>query len=319
VLILHTHKPPVFVQVDLDGLWAIRRCYGFPEEESFVNDPVYSEGLTRILDLFRTYNISGTFFVTGRDVELPDKTALLQRVIESGHEIANHSYNHIIGISALPLDKLRTEIIQAQEIIAQRLHYHSRGFRSPGYDINVNIWKVLAELEFLYDASLFSTPWVPLLKTIVHIFIKKGAGKSRQFGSPPRCPVPGIPFRLREILQDESTHVHQLWEVPISISPRLKLPIQVSYAQLLGTRHFIKSAEYFRRHHLPLSCIFHGIDLVDTSKIEVLPDAGFSARLFFRISWQRKLRTANAILNYLSQNFTPVTISQWISEQTIQH
>lgn len=310
-----THKPPVFVQIDLDGLWAIRRCYGFPEQDGFVNDPVYSEGLVQILDLFRSYNITGTFFVTGRDLELPEKTALLKKVVDSGHEIGNHSYNHIIGLSTLPQDKTRTEIIRTQEIIEEKLHYKPVGFRSPGYDINVEMWRVLENSGFLYDASLFSTPWVKVLKTIVNFLIRKGRGKNRQFGSPLKKSPPRIPFRLKEIHPNEPDNLARLWEIPVSVSPRLKLPIQVSYAQLLGARHFIKSADYYRRHHLPLSCIFHGIDLVDTTSIEVLPGAGFTSRLFFCISWQRKLKIVKEILNYLSQNFKPITILQWISEQ----
>ena len=40
-------RPPGFVHVDLDGLWTLAGCYGYPEGVSFTQDPVFDQGLPR--------------------------------------------------------------------------------------------------------------------------------------------------------------------------------------------------------------------------------------------------------------------------------
>ncbi|KPL09652.1 hypothetical protein AMJ85_06265, partial [candidate division BRC1 bacterium SM23_51] len=62
-------RPVAFIQVDLDGLWAVRRCYGVsgsPEQD----DPVYSHALPALLDLFDRLAVKATFFVVGADAEV---------------------------------------------------------------------------------------------------------------------------------------------------------------------------------------------------------------------------------------------------------
>ncbi len=52
------------------------------------NEPYTSE----ILDILDSYNIKGTFFVVGKNVELYPETA--KRMIAEGHVLGNHSYSH---------------------------------------------------------------------------------------------------------------------------------------------------------------------------------------------------------------------------------
>ncbi len=310
------HKPPVFVQVDLDGFWAIRRCYGYPEEEAFTNDPVFSEGLPRILELFQAYGVKGTFFVTGRDLELREKVSLLKQAAEAGHEIANHSYTHFIGMSGQEKDRARSEIQRTQDKIEQELGCSSCGFRAPGYEINATVLELVYELGLKYDASFFSTPWTGLLKLIARNVIGREGAQSGQFGTHHLRKVPQVPFRLSDIDLFKSEEFNVLWEFPIPVSPRLKLPVQVSYSQLIGSWFFLGLARYHRDNLLPLSCILHGVDLVDTRLHEVLPGAGSRARLFFRLSLDRKIRSVNRILTYLSQHFSFTTPPEWISKSS---
>jgi len=52
------------------------------------NEPYTSE----ILDILDTYNIKGTFFCVGKNVELYPDTA--KRIVDEGHVLGNHSYVH---------------------------------------------------------------------------------------------------------------------------------------------------------------------------------------------------------------------------------
>jgi len=51
-----------------------------------------SEHTERLLDIFKQYGGSATFFVVGNMIEHREKT--LQRIVNENHEIGNHSWNH---------------------------------------------------------------------------------------------------------------------------------------------------------------------------------------------------------------------------------
>lgn len=52
--------------------------------------PVYTP---QILDVLANYNAKATFFITGNKADkYPD---VLKRIVKEGHEVANHTYNHI--------------------------------------------------------------------------------------------------------------------------------------------------------------------------------------------------------------------------------
>ncbi len=61
---------------------------------SFDDGP--TPGVTeRVLNLLKTYKASATFFCTGRNAERhPD---LLERIVQEGHGLGNHGYNHLNG------------------------------------------------------------------------------------------------------------------------------------------------------------------------------------------------------------------------------
>ncbi len=303
---------PVFVQIDLDGLWAIRQCYGYPEGDAFCDDPVYTEGLTRIFDLLQRYNLTSTLFIVGKDLEVPEKVEILRRFRDAGHECAAHSYSHPIGMGELAPARAEQEIKDATSAIRDSLDTDVNGFRVPGYDVTTEIWELLARSGYRYDASLFQSPWTVMLKGFVRLFIKKGQGATRQFGHGTSGAFPRTPFRIGDIKEFEESPCKDLMEFPVMASPRLRLPVQVSYAQLLGAGHFIHAAEYHRRHTIPVTCILHGIDLVDTQKIAVLPDAPFYSRMFFNIPMKRKMRVVTAILEYIAARYRPYTLSEWL-------
>jgi peptidoglycan/xylan/chitin deacetylase (PgdA/CDA1 family) len=45
-----------------------------------------------ILDILKQYNIKATFFIVGNRVS--DNKDIIKRIIDEGHDIGNHSYNH---------------------------------------------------------------------------------------------------------------------------------------------------------------------------------------------------------------------------------
>ena len=59
---------------------------------TFDDGPI-PESTPYILDVLREYNVKATFFVVGDNVrKYPE---LLQRILDDGHRVGNHTYNHI--------------------------------------------------------------------------------------------------------------------------------------------------------------------------------------------------------------------------------
>ncbi len=90
----------------------------------------------RVLDVLAANNLSATFFMLGRQVELFPQIA--RRVLDEGHEVGNHSYSHPIYLFRGP-GETRHQLERAQETIANVTGAQARfarppcGVRTPAY------------------------------------------------------------------------------------------------------------------------------------------------------------------------------------------
>jgi peptidoglycan-N-acetylglucosamine deacetylase len=75
----------------------------------------------RILATLREYNLKVTFFVLGRQVD--KRPSLLRRIVEEGHTIGNHTYNHT-DMSDLSRKRMKAELRRTQEAVDDALGYH---------------------------------------------------------------------------------------------------------------------------------------------------------------------------------------------------
>lgn len=82
----------------------------------------------QLLDILRAHRVKATFFVLGERVKLYPWT--LQRIVDEGHEIGNHSYSHRSFLHLSP-DSIRQEIDQTQEIIKFTVGFEPLLFRPP--------------------------------------------------------------------------------------------------------------------------------------------------------------------------------------------
>lgn len=73
--------------------------------------PGYTE---KILDILKKYNISSTFFVTGKHVQkYPD---LVYKIWKEGHEVGLHGYNHI-DYTKLTKKQILSELKKSKKIV----------------------------------------------------------------------------------------------------------------------------------------------------------------------------------------------------------
>jgi peptidoglycan/xylan/chitin deacetylase (PgdA/CDA1 family) len=81
-----------------------------------------------VLDVLKKYDVRATFFLVGKHVEkYPD---VARRIVEEGHEIGNHTYNHRDLVPSTSR-KLKREIFRAQEAIYRVTGVYPHYFRPP--------------------------------------------------------------------------------------------------------------------------------------------------------------------------------------------
>lgn len=106
-------------------------------------------GMPKLLDLFKSENISATFFTTGEmAMQFPD---LMTRIANEGHELACHGHTHK-NFSELTYDEADCEINASIKILNQYAKVTS--FRAPYLSFPDDYLPILIKHGFLLDSSL---------------------------------------------------------------------------------------------------------------------------------------------------------------------
>ena len=97
-----------------------------------------------LLDLLRKLDVRATFFVVGKMVDrYPD---LVAREMAEGHEIANHTYDHL-NLKKLPPAEVQREIQLGAEAIKRVVGYAPVFFRPPGGQFNDQTLRAAAAIH----------------------------------------------------------------------------------------------------------------------------------------------------------------------------
>ncbi|KWX74898.1 polysaccharide deacetylase [Paenibacillus riograndensis] len=84
----------------------------------------------QILDVLQQYNAKCTFFAIGKRIATyPD---VARRVITEGHELANHTYNHVYFKKPVSEQQIQEELELTEKEIIKVSGRHSSLFRPPG-------------------------------------------------------------------------------------------------------------------------------------------------------------------------------------------
>ncbi|WP_239616159.1 polysaccharide deacetylase family protein [Cohnella mopanensis] len=84
----------------------------------------------QILDLLDKYEAKATFFVIGnRVMKYPE---IAKRIVQEGHEVANHTYNHVYFKRPSSAGLVQQEIERTERVIFQATGKKSSLFRPPG-------------------------------------------------------------------------------------------------------------------------------------------------------------------------------------------
>ena len=150
LLIMFIEQPPEFLRKLYPGaIWRMN-----PNEKAvyltFDDGPI-PEVTPWVLDLLDKHNIKATFFMVGDNIRKhPDE---FRMVVERGHRIGNHTFNHIRGFEYTAKNYLgNTE--------------QAKIFMEMGGDINCNVEKVLYPLLFRPPhGHMFANQYLTLKRT----------------------------------------------------------------------------------------------------------------------------------------------------------
>jgi len=107
-----------------------------------------------VLALFAQERVSATFFTLGWVAER--YPALMRRIVEQGHELASHGYDHARVFTMTP-DQFRADLRKARGLLEDASGQAVTGYRAPSFSIDARTpWAhvVLAEEGYAYSSSV---------------------------------------------------------------------------------------------------------------------------------------------------------------------
>ena len=108
----------------------------------------------RILDLFDTYQVRGTFFTLGWVAER--YPGLVKKIVAGGHELGSHGWEHIRVNTQSP-EEFRQDIERTRKLLEDISGEPVRGYRAASYSIGAGeawAWEELAEAGYSYSSSI---------------------------------------------------------------------------------------------------------------------------------------------------------------------
>lgn len=95
----------------------------------------------KVLDLLQKFNVKATFFCIGTQIEKHPE--ILQRIINEGHSVGNHTYSHSKSFGFFSADKVRQELMKTDALLSQFVGKKIKLFRPPFGVTNPNVAKAI--------------------------------------------------------------------------------------------------------------------------------------------------------------------------------
>ncbi len=183
----------------------------------------YETTIPRILDWLDEMRVVATFFVIGHDAHLcPDVVRL---IYQRGHEIGNHSHNHLKNLTQLPDKEILLEVNSCQKIVEDILGKRPISFKAPGYTLSPKLLCILYKCGIRIDTSMVTSILYQVIKYILkQIMSNKESLILQEIGV---ITAPNKPYNIdfERIFHSREDNCMGLIEFPISNSSFLPFPL----------------------------------------------------------------------------------------------
>jgi peptidoglycan-N-acetylglucosamine deacetylase len=251
------------VSVDLDEIPNYHAIYGLEPPQPAAATAVYDRAIERLALFAEQRKIPLTLFAVGADVARPSNAQKLRAMVARGHEVANHSLDHLYDLSRLPALQILHQIDGGAQAIADATGRRPVGFRAPGYVINDEMMEALIATGHRYDSSVFPCPTYFAAKAAAMSWIGVTGRSSRSVQDHPRVLLaPRQPYRVGKPYHRRGDR--PLIELPVQVTRGPMLPYIGTTLTLAGPRR----ARWLTKLVIgdPVICLeLHGIDLLDRS------------------------------------------------------
>jgi len=316
-----TNKPFGFLHVDVDGLWAVRKCYGAKAGESYRHDPVWEEGVPNLVEWFESCSVPASFFLVGCDLKLEAKRKIARQLHEAGHEIGNHSWSHTIGLTRFPVGKAIKEIRATQNIIEKSGLPKPIGFRSPGYDIDARILRAVEREGLSYDASILPTYLSPILRVADKLMSVRSVPGKRQFGRFAYWRAPKEPYHPRkwDIRKPaKNNRPNSILEFPVGVMPRTTFPLTGSAIFAFGPEKVNNALNQIAEEGRSVMILLHGIDGLDCKVHQPIPEKKIKAG-GFNLSEKDKRDMIKQVLDHFETQFEVVRTKDVVQNNLLKN
>ena len=119
-------------------------------------DLVLKEGMPRLLDLYKKYNVKATFFYCGDIIRQHPEVVTM--ILTDGHEVASHGWDHNSdrAFDVITLEEQMEHLKLSKDLLKKISGKEIMSFRAPALRINENTGLALNKMGFKTDSSIAS-------------------------------------------------------------------------------------------------------------------------------------------------------------------
>lgn len=142
--------------IDVEDYFQVSAFAGHIPHDNWSAIPCRIEqNIERVLELLKMSDIKATFFVLGWIAER--YPAMVRRIVNAGHELASHGYNHVRASSQTP-SQFAFDVYSSKDRLEQIGGQLILGYRAPSFSISAtNFWAfdTLLQAGYRYSSSIY--------------------------------------------------------------------------------------------------------------------------------------------------------------------
>lgn len=264
-------RPSAVLSVDMEWfshIPAYRNARG-----SMSDTDVGRSGVEMLLELFADIDGVSTFFVVAEITERHPE--LLARIVDSGHEVGSHTYNHV-HLSEVSATDRHEELELSRETLEDATGVSVTGFRAPSFDIAPDHFDTLEATGYEYDSSVVPCRSIPGWYGGEHTVRRPVAASQAVDGAP-----------------------SSITELPVAVMPGLRLPLTGTWLRFFGVRYVLWGMRLLSRRGIVPILYVHPWELVDLPAVEGVPR---------RVYWRTGDWMQQAITRILDSRFSFVSM-----------